>query len=43
MAFSPASVVETIQLNARMRRIVLRIDEPDAGAVLPGGAAAVGG
>lgn len=42
MAFSPASVVETIQLSARMRRIVLQIDDPDALAVTRGGDSAVG-
>ena len=42
MACSPASVVETIELNARMRRIVLQIDDPDALAVRPGGDSAVG-
>ena len=42
MAFSQASVVQTIQLNARMRRIVLQIDDPDALAVRPGGDSAVG-
>lgn len=42
MAFSPASVVETTQLSARLRRIVLRIDDPEALAVKPGGDSAVG-
>ena len=42
MAFSQASIVETSQLNARMRRIVLQIDDPDALAVRPGGDSAVG-
>jgi NADPH-dependent ferric siderophore reductase len=42
MAFSRASVVETIQLSARLRRIVLQIDDPDALAVSPGGDSAVG-
>ena len=42
MAFSPASVVESTQLNPRLRRIVLQIDDPDALAVKRGGDSAVG-
>ena len=42
MAFSAASVVETIQLSPRLRRIVLQIDDPDGLAVKPGGDSAVG-
>ena len=42
MAFSPASVVETIQLSARLRRIVLQIDDPEALGVKHGGDSAVG-
>jgi NADPH-dependent ferric siderophore reductase len=42
VAFSPASVVETIQLGARLRRIVLQIDDPEALGVKRGGDSAVG-
>jgi NADPH-dependent ferric siderophore reductase len=40
--FSAASVVETRDVSARLRRIVLKVDEPGALAVQPGGDSAVG-
>ncbi len=42
MPFSHASVVETHQLSSRLRRIVLRVDDPDALGVRPAGDSAVG-
>ncbi|RZT15963.1 NADPH-dependent ferric siderophore reductase [Mycobacterium sp. BK558] len=42
MSFSPASVVETAELSRRLRRIVLRVDDPPALGVRPGGDSAVG-
>lgn len=42
MSFSPATVVETLQLSPRLRRISLRIEDPTALAVQPGGDSAVG-
>lgn len=42
MSFSHASVVETAQLSARLRRIVLRVDEPDTLDVKNAGDSAVG-
>jgi NADPH-dependent ferric siderophore reductase len=42
MASSPASVVETIPLSPRLRRIVLQVDDPGALGVKPGGDSAVG-
>jgi NADPH-dependent ferric siderophore reductase len=42
MAPSPASVVETIQLSSRLRRVVLQVDDPGALGVKPGGDSAVG-
>ena len=42
MSFSYASVIETFQLNPRLRRITLRVEDPAALAVQPGGDSAVG-
>lgn len=42
MSFSYASVIETIQLTPRIRRIGLRVDDPDALTVQRGGDSAVG-
>jgi NADPH-dependent ferric siderophore reductase len=42
MSFSYASVIETIQLTPRLRRITLRVDDPEALEVKPGGDSAVG-
>lgn len=42
MSFSHASVVETRQLSSRLRRLVLRVDDPDALGVKPAGDSAVG-
>jgi NADPH-dependent ferric siderophore reductase len=42
MSFSSASVVETVQVSPRLRRISLRIDDPEALAVPAGGDCAVG-
>jgi NADPH-dependent ferric siderophore reductase len=42
MAFSYASVIGTNQLSARLRRITLKIDDPPALGVRPGGDSAVG-
>jgi len=42
VSFSYASVIETIQLSPRLRRITLQIDDPDALAVPRAGDAAVG-
>lgn len=42
MSFSPASVVETLQLSPRLRRISLRVEDPAALAVQPGADSAVG-
>jgi NADPH-dependent ferric siderophore reductase len=41
MAFSQASVVETIQLTPRLRRIALEVDDPAALDVTQGGDSAV--
>lgn len=42
MSFSPASVIETVQLSPRLRRISLRVDEPESVALPVGGDCAVG-
>ncbi|MDT5292228.1 MAG: hypothetical protein QOF88_7117 [Mycobacterium sp.] len=42
MSFSYASVIETIQLTPRLRRITLQVDDPEALEVKPGGDCAVG-
>lgn len=42
MSFSYASVVETVRLSDRLRRIVLHVDEPAALDVKPAGDSAVG-
>ncbi|KUI38062.1 siderophore-interacting protein [Mycobacterium sp. GA-2829] len=42
MPFSHATVVETAVLSPRLRRIVLRVHDPDALAVRPGADSAVG-
>ncbi|PRC44137.1 siderophore-interacting protein, partial [Mycobacterium sp. ITM-2017-0098] len=42
MSFSYASVVETVQLSARLQRIVLHVDEPAALGVKHAGDSAVG-
>jgi NADPH-dependent ferric siderophore reductase len=42
MTFSYASVVETAELSPRLRRITLRIDDPEALAVQRAGDSAVG-
>jgi hypothetical protein len=42
MSFSYASVVETSELNSRLRRITLQIDDPGALALQPAGDSAVG-
>jgi NADPH-dependent ferric siderophore reductase len=42
MSFSFASVVETLQLSPRLRRISLHIDDPDSLAIPAGGDCAVG-
>jgi NADPH-dependent ferric siderophore reductase len=42
MSFSYASVVETVQLSPRLRRITLRVDDPAALDVKRGGDSAVG-
>src|SRR5689334_13786472 len=42
MAFSYASVIETIPLTPRLRRITLHVDDPDALGIRPGGDSAVG-
>ncbi|MGE0217350.1 siderophore-interacting protein [Mycolicibacterium sp.] len=42
MSFSPAVVVETVELNDRMRRVVLLVEDPDALAVRPAADSAVG-
>ncbi|NTY61289.1 siderophore-interacting protein [Mycolicibacterium sphagni] len=42
MSFSPASVVETLQLSPRLRRISLRVEDPESLAIPAGGDCAVG-
>jgi NADPH-dependent ferric siderophore reductase len=42
MSFSPASVIEAVQLSPRLRRISLRVDDPEALAIPSGGDCAVG-
>jgi NADPH-dependent ferric siderophore reductase len=42
VSFSYASVVETIQLSPRLRRIALRVDDPEVLAVQLAGDSAVG-
>src|SRR4051812_47522612 len=42
MSFSYATVVETIQLTPRLRRITLQVDDPEVLQVKPGGDSAVG-
>ncbi|WP_319435974.1 siderophore-interacting protein [Mycobacterium sp. RTGN5] len=42
MSFSSASVVETLQVSPRLRRISLRIDDPESLAIPAGGDCAVG-
>jgi NADPH-dependent ferric siderophore reductase len=42
MSFSYASVIETIQLTPRLRRITLQVDDPEALDVQPAGDSAVG-
>jgi len=42
MSFSYATVIETIQLTPRLRRITLQVDDPELLEVKPGGDSAVG-
>ena len=42
MSFSPATVIETIPLSPRLRRVSLRVEDPGALALAPGADAAVG-
>jgi NADPH-dependent ferric siderophore reductase len=42
MSFSYATVIETIQLTPRLRRIGLQVDDPELLGVKPGGDSAVG-
>jgi NADPH-dependent ferric siderophore reductase len=42
MSFSYATVIETIQLTPRLRRITLQVDDPEVLQVRPGGDSAVG-
>ncbi|TGD89787.1 siderophore-interacting protein [Mycolicibacterium sp. CH28] len=42
MSFSYASVIETLQLSPRLRRIALRVEDPASLAIQPGGDSAVG-
>jgi NADPH-dependent ferric siderophore reductase len=42
MSFSYATVIETIQLTPRLRRIRLQVDDPELLGVKPGGDSAVG-
>ncbi|WP_029115218.1 siderophore-interacting protein [Mycobacterium sp. URHB0044] len=42
MSFSHASVIETVQLNPRLRRITLRVDDPESLDVQRAGDSAVG-
>ncbi|MBB5160698.1 siderophore-interacting protein [Mycobacterium sp. AZCC_0083] len=42
MSFSYATVIETIQLTPRLRRITLKVDDPELLEVKPGGDSAVG-
>ncbi|WP_123024966.1 siderophore-interacting protein [Mycolicibacterium stellerae] len=42
MSFSSATVVDTLALSPRVRRVVLQIDDPEALAVKSGGDSAVG-
>jgi NADPH-dependent ferric siderophore reductase len=41
VSFSPATVLETVTLSSRLRRIVLQVDEPDELGVAPGADSAV--
>jgi NADPH-dependent ferric siderophore reductase len=42
MSYSPASVIATLQLSSRLRRISLRVDKPESLAIPAGGDCAVG-
>jgi NADPH-dependent ferric siderophore reductase len=42
MSFSYATVIDTIQLTPRLRRITLQVDDPEALQIKPGGDSAVG-
>jgi NADPH-dependent ferric siderophore reductase len=42
MSFSYATVIETIQLTPRLRRITLQVDDPELLGIKPGGDSAVG-